>query len=218
MSRLAMFDMDRTLLSRETASMYVRYQREIGEATALDLARTLYWVAQYTVGVLDMNRVARKALAQLDGTLESQLTERCDAWFARDVVQHVAPGGRRAVRRHQVAGDVCAIVTGASRYASQPLARLLDIPHVVSTVFEVDGAGRFTGQPVEPLCFGEGKRARAERLAEGLGFALEDAVFYSDSITDLPLLERVGEAVAVNPDKRLRREAERRGWRVEHWY
>lgn len=213
-----MFDMDRTLLAKETASMYVRYQREIGEASTLDLARTLYWVAQYTLGTLDMNRIARKALAQLRGTPEARLESRCELWFHRDVERHLTAGGRRAVLQHQAAGDVCAIVTGASRYASQPLARLLEIPHLVSTVFEVDAAGNFTGLPVEPLCFGQGKLARAESLARDLGADLGRAIFYSDSITDLPLLERVGEAVAVNPDKKLLREARARGWRVEKWY
>ncbi len=74
------------------------------------------------------------------------------------------------------------------------------------------------GLPVEPLCFGQGKLARAEALAQALGADLSRAIFYSDSITDLPLLERVGEAVAVNPDKKLLREARARGWRVEKWY
>jgi phosphoserine phosphatase len=93
----------------------------------------------------------------------------------------------------------------------------LKIEHVVSTVFEVDERGCFTGRAVQPLCLGEGKVTRARVLAEAHGFRFEDATFYSDSISDLPLLERVGEPVAVNPDPRLRRVAERRGWRIERW-
>ena len=110
-----------------------------------------------------------------------------------------------------------AIVTGASRYASAPLARRLEIPLLVSTVLEVDAEGRFTGRAERPLCLGEGKLQRARALAEAQGFRLEDATFYSDSISDLPLLELVGEPVAVNPDPRLRRVAERRRWRIERW-
>jgi len=70
---------------------------------------------------------------------------------------------------------------------------------------------------VKPMCYGAGKVARAERLARERGFSLSDATFYSDSITDLPLLERAGEAVVVNPDGRLRRVARRRGWSVLRW-
>jgi phosphoserine phosphatase len=81
----------------------------------------------------------------------------------------------------------------------------------------VDAHGRFTGLPLPPLCYGEGKVERAERLAREIGFRLEEATFYSDSISDLPLLERVAVPVCVNPDPRLRRAASRRRWRIERW-
>lgn len=198
--------------------MYVRYQRQIGEATTGDLLRTLGWVAQYTIGTLDMQRVAARALKGLAGVPEIVVSARCDDWFRHSVERYVTDGGRLAVRAHLRAGDVCAIVTGASFYASRPLARLLNIPHVVSTVFEVDERAVFTGRPVEPLCFGAGKLERAERFAAQAGLPLEDAVFYTDSHSDLPLLERVAEPVAVNPDPRLSRIARARGWRIERWY
>jgi HAD superfamily hydrolase (TIGR01490 family) len=215
--RAALFDMDRTLLRKESASLYVRFQIDTGEASWADMAQTLYWVAQYTLGVLDFERVAATVVAHLRGLPETVLAARCDDWFSRYVEKHITDGGRLAVRRHRDAGDLCAIVTGASPYASRPLARRLGIEHVVSSVFELDAERRFTGRPEPPLCLGEGKAERAERLARQHGFRLEDAVFYTDSISDLPLMERVAEPVAVNPDPRLRRVAERRGWRVERW-
>ncbi len=216
--RLALFDMDRTLLSRETASMYVRYQREIGEATTGDLLRTLGWVAQYTIGTLEMEKVAARALRTLEGVPEMVVAARCDDWFRRSVEPFVTDGGRIAVSMHRSAGDTCAIVTGASVYVSRPLARLLDIPHVVSSVFEVDDRFIFTGRPEMPLCFGEGKLERAERLAHQVGLPLESATFYTDSHSDLPLLEAVDDPVAVNPDPRLFRIATERGWRIVRWY
>jgi HAD superfamily hydrolase (TIGR01490 family) len=215
--RAALFDMDRTLVRRETASLYVRYQVDSGEASWADLARTLYWVGQYTLGILDAERVAEKAIRAIEGVHETVLAARCDDWFSRYVEKHITDEGRLAVKRHQDAGDFCAIVTGASPYASWPLARRLGIDHVVSTVFEMDADGRFTGRAERPLCLGEGKVAKAERLARENGFRLEDAVFYSDSVSDLPLLERVAEPVIVNPDPRLLRVAKRRGWRIERW-
>ncbi len=218
MSRLALFDMDRTLLSKETASLYVRHRREIGEASLSDLVRTLVWVTQYTFGTIDMNRVAEKVLRTLEGVPEIDLATRCDDWFRRSIERFISDGGREAVRRHQERGDVCAIVTGASSYASRPLARVLGIPHVVSSVFEVDAEGVFTGRAVEPLCFGHGKLERARQLASRLEMDLGRAVFYTDSASDLPLLEQVGEPVAVNPDPKLRRVARERGFRVETWY
>ncbi len=214
--RAALFDMDRTLLRRESASLYVRYQRDIGEASNADLLKALFWVAQYTLGILDHEKIAKKVVAELRGLPETVMAARCDDWFSQYVEPHITDRGREAVRKHLAAGDLCAIVTGASPYASWPLARRLRIDHVVATQFEIEG-GVFTGRPEAPLCLGEGKVVRAERLAKSLGFRLKDAIFYTDSISDLPLLLRVAEPVAVNPDPRLRRIAQRRGWRIERW-
>jgi HAD superfamily hydrolase (TIGR01490 family) len=216
MPRAALFDMDRTLLSKETASLYVRYQRRIGEASLRDLVRTLGWVAQYTMGVLDHAAVAARALRSLEGMPESRMIARCDDWFFRDIEHLITGGGRLAVAKHLAAGDTCAIVTGSSLYASRPLARRLGIPHVVASTFEIDDRGCFTGRPGK-LCIGPGKLERAVDFAAANDVRLEDAIFYTDSITDLPLLERVGEPVAVNPDPRLLRLARQRGWRIERW-
>jgi HAD superfamily hydrolase (TIGR01490 family) len=217
MRRAALFDMDRTLVRKETASLYVRFQRERGEATLRDLAQVLYWVAQYTLGVIDAQAVARRAIAGYAGTEERFVRERCDEFFRTKVVRHVADRGREAIARHRANGDLIAIVTGATPYIAGPLGRLLGIEHVLASELEVDAQGRFTGRPKGTLCIGEGKVVRALALAEAEGFRLEDAAFYTDSLTDLPLLERVREPVAVNPDPRLRRLARRRGWRVERW-
>ncbi len=209
--------MDRTLLRKETASLYVRYQRDRGEATSRDLLKALYWVGLYTLGVLDAEKVAAVALKSLAGQHEVELAFRCDDWFSQYVERHITDEGRLAVARHRAAGDVVAIVTGASPYAAWPLARRLRIEHVVSSRFEVDESGRFTGRPDGPLCLGHGKVERARAFAREVGVDLADATFYSDSVSDLPLLELVGEPVAVNPDPRLRRIARRRGLRIETW-
>jgi HAD superfamily hydrolase (TIGR01490 family) len=215
--RAALFDMDRTLVRKETASLYVRYQRAIGEASRRDTLKVLYWVAQYTAGVIDAPEVAARALASYRGTPEAAMAARCDDWFRRYVEPHVCDLGRRAVEAHRARGDVLAIVTGASPYAARPLARRLGIEHVVASELEVDERGLFTGRFVPPLAIGHGKVERTRRLAAELGFSLAEATFYSDSYTDLPLLELVAEPVVVNPDFRLGRAAKKRGWRVETW-
>ncbi|MFO7181000.1 MAG: HAD family hydrolase [Pseudomonadota bacterium] len=215
--RAALFDMDRTLLATDTASLYTRYRRDRGEVGALEVVRVGYWLLQYTLGIIDAERVARRALRDFAGKSESTLIETTEEWFETYVQKHVRDAARRAVERHRASGDVLAIVTGATPYAARPLARVLGIEHVVASELEVDARGCLTGRPLDPICYGQGKVTRAERLAERLGFRLEEAVFYSDSITDLPLLERVGTPVAVCPDRRLARVAASRGWRIERW-
>jgi HAD superfamily hydrolase (TIGR01490 family) len=214
--RAAFFDLDRTLVRRETAGLFVRYQRDIGQASWVDAARTAYWIMQYTLGFLDAPGVAEKALARFAGMEASVFAANFEDWFRRYVIVHVSEAGREAVKRHREAGDLVAIVTGALRYAAQPLADELGIEHLVATDLAVDD-GKLTGKPVYPLCYGEGKITHTLKLADKLGFSLSDATFYTDSATDLPLLERVKTPVAVNPDIRLRRIAARRGWTVLSW-
>jgi HAD superfamily hydrolase (TIGR01490 family) len=215
--RAALFDMDRTLVRRDTASLYVRYQRDIGEVGRADTLRVAWWLLQYSLGVIDAERVAQKALESYRGKRESWMVERCEGWFREYVIPHVTERGREAVDRHRRQGEVVVIVTGATRYAAVPLARELGVEHVICTELEVDPEGCFTGRMDPPMCFGAGKIERTRRLAESVGFSLEEATFYSDSITDLPLLERVARPIVVNPDTRLRRLARRRGWPVERW-
>lgn len=217
MPRAALFDMDRTLVRRETASLWMRYQRDTGQATWVDSLRVSYWVLGYTFGVLRVEEVVDRVCATLRGTREDVFAMRCADWFEEYVAPHVASRGREAVARHRARGDIVAIATGATPYAARPLAAALGIEHVVATELEVDPLGRFTGRTNKPLSYGEGKVTRSRALAGQLGFELGDATFYSDSVTDLPLLEAVREPVAVNPDPRLRRIARQRGWRVEAW-
>lgn len=216
MIRAALFDLDKTITRIDTAQLYIRYQRHLGEVGPLLTLRVAAWALQYTFGVLDAPKVAEKALKALRGFPEEALTWRCDDWARNYVAPHVTDGARNAIASHHARGHLVAMVTGSSIYASRPLARSLGIPHVVATELEVSGTV-FTGRVVDPLCYGAGKIVRAKRLLDPLGIALTECVFYSDSLTDLPLLSAVGEAVCVNPDPRLSREAKRRGWPVLRW-
>jgi HAD superfamily hydrolase (TIGR01490 family) len=215
-TRAALFDLDRTLVRRDTGQLYLRYQRELGEAGLSDALRVAWWMLLYTFNLFDAPKVAVRVVSQLKGTPEVVLAARCDDWYRRYVEQHVSDAARLTVHRHRQQGDLTAIVTGASPYAARPLARSLGIEHVLATQLQVE-AGLFTGLPVFPLCYGEGKVAVARELLERHGLRLQDATFYSDSITDLPLLAACGGAVAVNPDPALWRQARRRGWRIERW-
>lgn len=209
--------MDKTLIAKHTAELYVRFQRDIGEATWKDTVSVTWWLLQYSLGLLDAPSVATHIIGTYRGQSEASLIEKCERWYPDYVRSHVSALGAAAVREHQAAGDYTAIVTASTRYASAPLARELGIAGIVATEVEVDEAGVLTGGVVWPLCYGEGKVERTRRALAAVGLSLEDARFYTDSITDLPLLLAVGEPVVVNPDPRLRREAERRGWPVLAW-
>lgn len=214
--KAALFDMDRTLVRIDTATLYVRYQRDKGEASLRDALRVAWWMLQYSFGVIDAERVAEQALRSFRGKEEVWLRKTCEQWFVDYVKPHVATAGRAAVERHRAAGDFVAIVTGTTPYAALPLARELGIEHVVATQLEIED-GRFTGRVAPPMSYGKGKIVLTERLAQEQGFSLAEATFYSDSITDLPLLEHVRTPIVVNPDRRLRRIARARNWPIEIW-
>lgn len=213
----ALFDMDRTLLRVDSARLYTQFRRDRGEASLLDALRVALWATQYTLGVIDAPKVARKALAGFRGRAESWLEASCAEWFPRYVLPELQQAGRQAVKKHRDAGDFVAIVTGATRYVAEPVAAELGIEHVICSELELDLAGCFTGRIVEPLCYGLGKVQRTAKVAEREGFRIDEASFYSDSITDLPLLEVVKAPIVINPDRRLRKIALRRGWPIEAW-
>lgn len=209
--------MDRTLLRVDSARLYTQYRRDLGEASWMDALRVALWATQYTLGVIDAPKVARKALEGFKGREEAWLVKSCAEWFPQYVLPELQRAGRAAVQRHRERGDFVAIVTGATRYVAEPVAAELGIPNVICSELEVDIEGRFTGSVVEPLCYGLGKVERTSRIAEREGFNIEESFFYSDSITDLPLLQVVKAPVVINPDRRLRKIAKQRGWPIEAW-
>ncbi|MBX3251328.1 MAG: HAD-IB family phosphatase, partial [Myxococcales bacterium] len=138
-----------------------------------------------------------------------------EQWFAQRVRHHVSEDARREVERRRAQGYVPVILTASTPYAAAPLARDLAIEHVLSTELEVE-RGQFTGR-CRTLAYGQGKVHLAEAWAERHGVDLDTSVFYTDSVSDLPMLRRVGERRVVNPDPRLAWRARREGWPIERW-
>ena len=209
----AFFDIDGTLIARNSAPLYMKHLRETGQAGVRDLARTLYYVWRYRLGLLDIERAMAMSLAWIRGREEAGVRADCDGWYARVIRPYLYPAMAATVAAHQRAGHATAILTSATRYLAEPVAADLGISHLLFTQLVVRD-GRFTGEAVLPVCYGQGKIHWAERFAAAEGVDLGRSYFYTDSITDLPLLERVGEPRVVHPDPRLRRVALRRGWTV----
>ena len=123
---------------------------------------------------------------------------------------------RDRIAEHRDSGHQLVILTSSTPYIAEPLARHLDVPHVICTRPHVQ-EGRFLGTCERPTCYGTGKVYHAERFAKEHGIRLEDSYFYTDSYSDLPMLLRVGHRRVVNPDGRLSRYAKKSGWPVETW-
>jgi HAD superfamily hydrolase (TIGR01490 family) len=213
--RAAFFDMDNTLLRVETGMSWVRFLYRRGELPPRMLAKAIYWSALYKLAVLDMDAVFSKLTLALRGDSEHEMIAKCEIWYRDHVASEVAPAALVALEHHRQAGHVVVLATGSTQYAARPVARGVGIDHVLSSQLEVEG-GTFTGRTAA-LCFGRHKVALAETWAAQHGVDLGASYFYSDSFNDLPMLERVGTAVAINPDARLRRHARKRGWPTRQW-
>ena len=214
----ALFDMDRTLLDTSSGLLYTRYLFREGLMARRELVRVIWWGFLTRLGTLDMYSMIPRLLAGAAGDDEEEMQGLCDRWFSEDVRAHLTERGQQRVIDHQARDHVVAIVSGSTQYVVRPLADHLGIPgSYVCTRLE-SSDGRLTGRIRPPVCYGPGKVVWAERFAAEHDVDLSASYFYSDSITDLPLLDRVGHPVAVNPDLRLRRLARKRGWAIEMFY
>jgi HAD superfamily hydrolase (TIGR01490 family) len=209
----AFFDMDKTLISENSGGLYMKHRYRQGEISGIELLRGLGAYLQYKVGVLDIRSWAAKMMVQFRGESEALLEKQALEWFEELVAPTLYPEAEQLVREHQAAGHVVAIVSGATKFVVRPLAARLGIRHMLYTRLEVE-EGRFTGRVIEPICFEEGKIYWLQQFIEEERVDLAKSYFYTDSITDRPLLDLVAHPVAVNPDPLLYREAVRRNWPV----
>ena len=211
---LALFDLDHTLLDGDSDVSWAQFLIEEGVLDGAEYHEKNLWFAErYKDGTLDIRQFLDFQLAPLAHRPRPQL----DAWHAAFMERKIRPIiHRRAaetIARHD--GALKALVTATNRFITAPIAAELGIEHLVATdIEECDGV--FTGRPRGQPCFREGKIERVREWLASRGKALEDfeSWFYSDSLNDLPLLERVDHPVAVDPDATLRAKAAERGWPV----
>ena len=205
--------MDKTLISENSGTLYAKYRYERGEMTGWEMVKGLGAYLRYKAGLLDIDRWTKEMMSDFQGQSEVGLAREANKWFKEMVVQTLYPEAVELVEEHKSAGHVVAIVSGATRFVVKPLAEHLGIRHFLYTRLEVE-QGRFTGRVIEPICFEEGKIYWLQQLIEDQGVDLAKSYFYTDSITDLPLLDLVGHPVITNPDPFLYRTAVRRRWPV----
>jgi len=213
---LALFDLDNTLLAGDSDYEWAQYLIDRG---VLDRATHEGWnrrfYEQYKAGTLDIHEFLQFQLEPLARHPRTQLDGWRDEFMAQRIEPLILPAAAALVQLHRDAGHLCVIVTATNAYVTTPIARAFGVEHLIATELEQKD-GQFTGRPSGTPSFRQGKVLRLEQwLASRGGWAgVADSWFYSDSANDLPLLERVGHPVAVDPDERLRRVAIERGWPI----
>lgn len=214
MTRLAVFDLDHTLLDGDSDYLWGRYLARNGlvDAEAYERQNRRYY-EEYVAGTLDIFAFCRFSLAPLAAHPLPQLLALRERFVEEEIRPIIAAGAPALLDRHRAEGDTLLITTATNRFVTEPIAALLGISELIATDPEFAN-GRFTGEVAGIPNFRERKVTRLQAWRNAQPRRYERSICYSDSHNDVALLASADEAVAVDPDPQLRAEAARRGWAV----
>lgn len=216
--KLALFDLDGTLLAIDSDHAFGEFMVRIGwaDAEAFRRANDAFY-AQYLASQLDVDAYIAFATAPWRGRSDAELAAASER-FTREVVDPAIHDAARALlRRHVDAGERVAIVTATNDFVTRPIAARFGVDALIATELQRDAQGRVTGAVRGVPAYREGKVTRVQQWLASQGLACGDferITYYGDSVNDLPLLERVSHPVATNPGPALARIAEQRGWPI----
>ena len=212
--KLALFDLDNTLLDGDSDYAWAQFLIEEGVLHAGDYnAKNDYFYERYKDGTLDIHEFLDFQLAPLAKRPRAQLDAWHNEFMRRKIRPMILPKAPQLIAKH--ADALTAIVTATNRFITRPIADELGVRDLIATdIEEMDGV--FTGKPRGTPTFREGKIQRVDEWLAAKGRKLADfeSWFYSDSLNDLPLLERVTHPIAVDPDATLRAHAQERQWPI----
>ena len=211
---LALFDLDNTLIAGDSDHLWGDFLVSQGRVDATEhKALNAHFYDQYKNGELNIDEYLAFALGPMTGMTKEALVP-LQRQFIRDHIEPILLDAAFALlEQHRALGDTLVIITATNTLVTQPIADRLGVEHLIGCEAEIiDGC--YTGKPTGVPSFAQGKVSRIQTWCEENKKSIENAVFYSDSHNDLPLLRTVDRAVAVDPDDRLREEAVRQGWNV----
>jgi HAD superfamily hydrolase (TIGR01490 family) len=216
--KLALFDLDHTLLPIDSDHAWGDYTVERGWRDAVEFKRRNdAFYENYKIGKLDPEEYLMFATAAMRerGAIES-IALRAD-YMTAVIEKNIKKPALDLLAKHREAGDEIVMVTATNEFVTEPIAKRFGIAHLIAVQLEKDASGWYTGRWTGTPSFKEGKVERVRQWLSERGKTWDDvshSTFYSDSMNDLPLLEHVSEPVATNPDPRLRALATERGWKV----
>lgn len=215
--KLALFDLDHTLLPLDSDYAWGEFTTRIGWTDATEFKRRNdEFFAQYQAGTLDVRDYVRFATDAVRRRGPSESAE-AHAQFMREVIAPaLTPQAQALVRERQQDSDAVVIVTATNEFITRPIAHAFGVEELIAINLARGEGGWITGEIAGTPSFREGKVTRVEQwLAErGLGWDDVEITFYSDSTNDLPLLERSHHPIATNPAPALEQIAQERGWRI----
>ena len=215
--KIALFDLDHTLIPFDSDYEWNEFTIELGWRDGDEFRRANdAFFAQYREGTLNIHDYVRFATQAIrdKGAIESIAAHA--RFMDSKVLKGIQKSALDLVQRHQQAGDEVVIVTATNEFVTRPIADAFGVRELIAIDLVRDAQGEYTGDIFGTPSFREGKVTRVEAwlTTRNLGWQDVETTFYSDSMNDLPLLEKATSPVATNPDERLRRLATERGWRI----
>jgi HAD superfamily hydrolase (TIGR01490 family) len=211
---LAIFDLDNTLLAGDSDYLWGVFLTERGIVDEEEFEReNERFYREYQEGILDIYEFLRFSFRPLRDNRPEDLVLWRREFMQEKIDPIILPKARELVESHRDAGDELLIVTATNAFVTAPIAERLGIRNLIATI-PAQQSGRFTGEVAGTPSFQEGKVERLLDWVEGAGADLGGSTFYSDSRNDIPLLERVDQPVAVDPDEHLLRHAGAKGWPI----
>lgn len=215
--RVALFDLDHTLLPIDSDYTWGEFTQQIGWTDPVVFKRRNdEFYAHYVAGTLDVHDYVRFAVEALRTRGDAAYREAHARFMQQWIHPNLKPVALDLVQAHQRQGELVAIVTATNELVTRPIAEAFGVAELIAVELERDASGWITGEIAGVPSMREGKVVRVTQWLEqrGLDWLDVETTFYSDSMNDVPLLERVDHPVATNPDPRLRTLALERGWRI----
>ncbi len=209
----AFFDLDRTLINGFSAKNFVASRLLSGRFTSQELIAQFAGALSYARDTGNFAKMAAISANGVKGIEEQVFINVGEEVYRKKLAEAIYPESRALVAAHIEMGHTVAIISAATPYQVEPIARDLCIDHVECTRLEVMD-GKFTGKIVEPACWGEGKAIAGQKLVEKHSLNIRKTFFYTDSAEDIHLLEMVGNPRPVNPDTKLSGIAFQNDWPV----
>lgn len=210
----AFFDLDGTLVRGFTATVHAGHRIRNGQSGFGELSGILEASVRYKVGRMEFARLLQRAAGYLAGDSLAELEALGEELFSARIIGRLFPLMTKVVAAHQERGHTVAMSSSALTMHAGPVARHLGIEHVLCNHFEVDAAGKLTGQLVRPIIWGRQKATAVMDFSAARNIELAGSFCYADGTEDLPLLDAVGHPNAVNPRPGLAAAAARNGWPV----
>jgi HAD superfamily hydrolase (TIGR01490 family) len=211
---LAIFDLDNTLLSGDSDYLWGQYlvDRGVVERDRYERANADFY-EDYRAGRLDIDAFLTFALKPLSEHPPEALFAWRDEFVQTRILPRISQPAIALVEHHRRRGDTLLVITATNSFVTAPIVQRFGISNLIATEPERDGDA-FTGRVAGIPAFREGKVERLERWLSDHDQDLSGSFFFSDSVNDLPLLERVDHPAAVDPDPTLEAIAKDRGWPV----